>query len=78
MLTIGNIPTLGQGEPEPATATPEYTPEQEKTIERILELEKKLADLKETRSRRFWGAIAGIAAASTAIVTILTFATRRK
>lgn len=52
-------------------------PNQQKAIAQFvmnqLTLEEKSLELKERRSRRFWGAIAGIATGTTAMVAVLSY-----
>lgn len=52
-------------------------PNQQKAIAQFvmnqLTLEEKTLELKERRSRRFWGAIAGIATGTTAMVAVLSY-----
>lgn len=52
-------------------------PNQQKAIAQFvmnqLTLEEKTLELKERRSRRFWGAIAGMSVATTTLVAVLTY-----
>jgi hypothetical protein len=43
-----------------------------------MELESKSLELKERRSRRFWGMIAGLAAGTTALVAVLSYLDKRR
>ena len=63
-------------------ATASFTPEQEKAlielIKERLDLEAKSQALKESRSRRFWGAVGGLAAATTALVGLFSYIRRER
>jgi hypothetical protein len=56
---------------------PGLDPDQQAAIAKFvldqLAIEEKAQALKETRSRRFWGSIAGLAAGTTAIVAVLNY-----
>lgn len=71
---VGGACSGGLGE-ETATLEPALDPAQEKAIAQFvmnqLTLESKSLELKERRSRRFWGAVIGLASATTALVTVL-------
>lgn len=73
---VGTACAGGLGE-EVATLKPALTPEQQKAISEFvmsqLELESKSLEIKERRSRRFWGAIAGLSIGTTALVAVLTY-----
>lgn len=64
----------GLGE-EVATLEPALNPQEQKAIAQLvmnqLNLESKSLELKERRSARFWGAIAGLATITTATVAVL-------
>lgn len=68
----------GLGE-EVATVSdgPKLSPAQQASIAQFvmnkLALEEKTLELKERRSRRFWGAIAGMAAGTTALIAVLSY-----
>jgi hypothetical protein len=63
------VATVSNGKP--------LDPNQQKAIAQFvvnqLTLEEKALELKERRSRRFWGAIAGMAAGTTALVAVLQY-----
>lgn len=75
-----SVNTLGQ-EPLGPDTTTRLTPEQEKAIAEFvvkqIELEQKVAQLKETRSRHFWGAVAGVATVATTLIAVITFARKK-
>lgn len=56
---------------------PNLSPAQQASIAQFvvnkLALEEKTLELKERRSRRFWGAIAGMAAGTTALIAVLSY-----
>ena len=67
---------LGQ-DAAPAIDVPDLTTQQQAAISQFvmqqLALEEKTLEIKERKSRRFWGAIAGMAAGTTALVALLTY-----
>lgn len=72
---VGKLDGAGLGEESPLSALgPALSSEQTKQIAQMvmsqLVLEEKSLELKERRSRRFWGAVAGLAAATTAVVGV--------
>lgn len=77
----GELEGLGVLTPESPGVTT-LTPEQEKAIFEFvqgeLELVEKQEAIKERKSRRFWGGVASLAAATTALVGVLTFAASRR